>query len=181
MGIDQKTLDISWTEFKNIVDLSQMAINFVQYNSRYYIKAKNDVFEVGTILPITVPANDDQLEFESDYKGTNHDLILSENVSALNEEVLSFTPPLGSTVVIKNFFAEAPFNVNCVCKLIWRYNAAGETLIWSTQGASKMPFQYVIPSSETDGTRKLAITCDNGTLNTILMSAFAKIYVIGES
>lgn len=111
---------------------------------------------------------------------TPQELTISKNVSANTEEYSTYTPPAGSTVVIKNFTAESPFNRATVCKVIWKFNHGSESeeILWSIRGNGISPKYITIPSSDTDGTRELAITCDNGEDYSIIMAAFATIEVI---
>lgn len=108
---------------------------------------------------------------------SREELILSEPVPALRESNLSITPPSGSEVIIHVFSAEGLYSLNSAAKLIWDFEGAGEETIWSIRGSGKMPFTYIIPSSDTNGIKKLAIACDNGESSANLMGAYAKIQI----
>lgn len=127
-------------------------------------------------------ANDSEIaEFEANYKGTITELRVSAEVSASTEEVDFYVPPAGAKIVVLAFYAEGAFKSDTACKLLWDYNEVGEQVVWATQGTAEMPGRYVISSATTDGIKKLAVSCDNGSPGPVLMSAYAKLLVINNA
>lgn len=170
---------VKWSELKKYSDDLSFPIIWVERNSNglkvYDLSLSHK--SLAWICTLTEGSDDSEItEFETDYKGEIIELKISQNINLLTEIADTYTPPNGSNVIIIGFSAEAPYDLNTVCKLIWDYNEAGETVLWSTQGSGKAPFKPII--TDTDGSKELAITCDNGTLGTILMSAYAKVLVI---
>jgi len=63
-------LDLTWNEFKEAISLKVMSIQYVSTSSYYWIKAFDSQFEIGTAIQISDPKNDDQIDFETNYKPT---------------------------------------------------------------------------------------------------------------
>jgi len=96
-------------------------------------------------------------------------LKISKEVSATTEDCVSHTVADGKKLFIDKFVGEAAFTTNAVCKLVWDYGGAGEQVIWTTKGSSKMPFTHEVTG---DGVKKLAVCLDNGTAGALVMSAY---------
>lgn len=105
------------------------------------------------------------------------ELRISEEVGAGTETVEDYVPAAGKGFVIRVFYGSAAYNVNCVCKLFWKYGEAGEQLIWTIKGETRMPFQFIVPSSDVNGTSKVAISVENGGSGPVYMSTYAFIGV----
>lgn len=175
---------VSWNQLKKFSNDLGCPIIWSQSTeqglNRYDLHVTHKGLAVGCVL--IANSNDVEIsEFESEYKGEIVELWVSEKVNSLSEESSYYTPPAGSKVVILSFHAEAPYNQNAVCKLLWQFNTQEETSIWTTQGSSSMPFKYTIPTSDTDGVKQLAISCDNATLGGLLMSSYVKLLVINNA
>lgn len=93
-------------------------------------------------------------------------LKLSEKVVSAppnNEVFVAITPDFNKSIIILDFMGEAAFNGMAVVRLVWKYNHISETEenIWIINGAGKMLHKKVIPASDVDGIRKLALVLNN--------------------
>lgn len=93
-------------------------------------------------------------------------LKLSENVVSIppdNEVFMAITPRADKSIIILDFIGEAAFNGKAVVRLVWKYNHLSETEenIWIINGAGKMLHKKIIPASDVDGIRKLALVLNN--------------------
>ena len=173
--------DVSWTELKKYSDDLGAPIIWSESTQDGGVRYDLAVSHKGLAWTcVLLEGNNDSeiTEFETDYKGTIVELRVSDEVDLLTEMADYFVPPTGSKVVIIDFHAEGAFKADAACKLLWDYNESGEQPLWTAQGTSNMPGRYIIPTTDTDGVKKLAVSCDNGTLGSLLMSAYAKILVI---
>lgn len=102
------------------------------------------------------------------------ELMLSKEVSALTEESVEFAPAQGKAVKISKFVAEGAFSENAVVKLIWDFEGAGETPIWTIKGSSEMPFIHTIPKKDVNGTKKLAVVLENSLLGPVFLSGYVE-------
>jgi len=93
-----------------------------------------------------------------------------------NDEADEYTPDSGKELHVLNFIGDAAFSKNAAVLLIWRYDHATESEVikWSTKGAHNFQ-RIVIPSSEVDGVRKLAVVCRNDESGDLIMSGYAEI------
>jgi len=102
-------------------------------------------------------------------------LSVSEEVASSTEEYDVYTPADGETVIIQEFYGEGAFTQNSAVCLKWNYNTstgAYDDLLWSVKGASKMGESKTVVG---DGTKKLAVTCDNGEDGAVMMTAYARL------
>lgn len=107
------------------------------------------------------------------------DLRVSDIVLGSREKYQSYTPSQGKKIVVKFFGAEGFYDRNSMCKLIWKFNheSESEEILWAIRGTGIMPRELIIPPSDVDGVRQLAVTCDNADLTSVIMSAWARIKV----
>jgi hypothetical protein len=103
------------------------------------------------------------------------ELKISKEVAASTADAETHTPAAGKKVSIRQFVGSAAFVVNCVVRLVWKYGVAGETIFWTINGDSKMPYALYLPDAEVDGVNKLAIVLDNGTAGPVYMSGFLEV------
>lgn len=108
---------------------------------------------------------------------TKIELKVSKVVTLLLDEFQSYTPPAGSELIIDTFVAEGSYSTNSVAKLLWKFNTGSEQVLWSIRGHGVLPFKIRIPPEEVDGIWKVAVSCDNGDLSNLLMSAYVRIIV----
>lgn len=102
---------------------------------------------------------------------------ISESVAAMTQEYQSYVPPAGSTVDIVEFLAEAAYERDIEAAIIWDYEGPNEQFLWTIKGSGKFGNKITIPSTDTDGIKKLALVLDNGTLLSLTMSAAMTILV----
>jgi hypothetical protein len=105
------------------------------------------------------------------------ELFLSQEVTAGQEVAKTYLPDAGASIIVSRFFGSAVFNINCTCKLIWKYGTGSETLLWSVRGESESPANIVIAGDEIDGVNMLAITLDNGSAGIVSMSSYVRLEV----
>lgn len=105
------------------------------------------------------------------------DLKLSEEVGSLQESVSEYAPDSGKTVRVAKFIGDAQ-RQESVVKLIWKYGAQDEQLIWTVSSSGdQMPFVYSPPELEVDGVNKLALVLENNELSAQYMSGYALVEV----
>jgi len=104
-----------------------------------------------------------------------NELKISKSVTAGTKAATTITPANGKIVTVGVFKGEAAFTAISSVMLIWDYQGAGETCIWTVKGSGSMPFKHII--TDADGTKKLAVCLDNGEASDIVMSGFADVYV----
>jgi len=106
---------------------------------------------------------------------TNVKLRISKEVTAGETDIDFYIPPAGKTVSIVKFAGDGAFSQNSVVRLTWKNNEveANRVHIWTIKGETKMPDQYEIPSSDTDGVRELAVCLENGEAGALFMSGYA--------
>lgn len=102
-------------------------------------------------------------------------LKVSEEISSGQEVADTYTPPDGAEVWLSEFHGNAAFTTNSAVMLIWDYNGAGETIIWSTKGSSIFDIPTEIQGA--DGVKKLALVCSNGETGDLVLSGCAKVRV----
>ncbi len=100
-------------------------------------------------------------------------LLIASPVPTVGQVVTEYTPVADKDLVLSEFFAEVPTDSLATVCLIWNYNHATEPqeIIWIITTSGKMPFKYLVPAANVDGTRKLAVVLDNQTaINNLNMS-----------
>lgn len=102
-------------------------------------------------------------------------LKIAQSVSGLSEVVQTFTPTAGKEINVETFIGFCPNSMNQTVQLLWKYNIAGEQIIWQFTGPGSMPFVHNIAGSDVNGTDRLAIKCKNGSITAANMSAYAEI------
>ena len=95
-------------------------------------------------------------------------------IASSTEGADEYVPANGATVEIKKFAGTAAFSVNSVVRLVWDYGGAAEEIVWTIKGEGKMPFDYEVIG---DGTKKLAVVCENAEAGGIYMSGYALLLV----
>lgn len=100
-------------------------------------------------------------------------LRVAEEITNGEYVAATYTPANGKEIHIHEFRGDAAFTKNSVVKLVWKYNHATESeeIIWSTKGSQSVTDLTEI--TDADGTRKIAVVCDNGESGPIVMSGFA--------
>lgn len=108
---------------------------------------------------------------------TTQELYLSKIVTGSSELTQQFTPASGSEVVVRIFSGSAVFSANARVAIVWKYNHATESeeIIWQITGEQPMPAEYTIPTTDTDGVRKLALVLSNSGLTDVALSGYARI------
>lgn len=60
-------MQIEWSEFKNIVNIKQMSIQFIQHSGNYHLRAIDGVFILECAITLD-SSNPDTIDFETNYK-----------------------------------------------------------------------------------------------------------------
>lgn len=83
--------------------------------------------------------------------------------------------PNGKKVQVISFRGEAAFSTNSAVKLVWDFNGAGETTLWSIKGSSEIGPDVAedFPVMTGDGVKKIAVCLDNNEAGSVFMSAHA--------
>lgn len=102
------------------------------------------------------------------------ELEISKEVAASTEDCDTYTPANGSVVNILKFVGSAAFSPNASVKLVWDWDGAGETVLWSHKGEGVAPKRFQVTG---DGVKKLAVCLDNGETGALFMSGYAEIEV----
>lgn len=82
-------MEINWSEFKNIVDVKNISIQYVTVGNNYLLKAIDGGYENTCLIP-TDPEHADTIDFETNYKlnGNRHTTNLVTTQLELNDKVL---------------------------------------------------------------------------------------------
>jgi hypothetical protein len=104
-------------------------------------------------------------------------LFLSKEVAPASEEYITFTPPSGKQCIVSLFQGDGPGSKWAVVKLIWKYGAVGETILWSIKGNHELTVPIELPIGEVDGVNSLAIAMENSDIVPIYLSGLAIIEV----
>jgi len=82
--------NLSWTDFKALVDAKDLHIQYREISSIYWIISFDGPFELGTSIAKTDPANTDQTDFETNYKDDANKFIctVTQQTTARNEHQL---------------------------------------------------------------------------------------------
>jgi hypothetical protein len=100
-------------------------------------------------------------------------LIISKEVAAGSEEYTTFTPAEDSSPVVTLFQGDGPSTRYAVVKLIWKYGQAGESVLWTIKGDSRLDISIPVPENEVDGINQLAIALENSDTMPIFLSGLA--------
>ena len=87
-------MEISWTEFKKIVDARNLSIQYVEIGNNYWLKAMDGYFSVECFIPLD-PNHEDTSVFEASYKSTGN------KSPTINTSTLAL-PPFGSKTMVIN-------------------------------------------------------------------------------
>lgn len=79
-------MEIIWSEFKKIVDIKQLSIQFVQHSGNYHLKAIDGVFALECAITLD-STNPDTLDFETNYKAKG------------NKKISTVTAPFASKIL----------------------------------------------------------------------------------
>jgi len=101
------------------------------------------------------------------------ELNLSKEIASSAEEADTHIPANGKKFEVQLFRGEAAYSQNAAVKLVWDYGGGGETIIWVIKGSGDMPFVY---TNTGDGTKKIAISLDNGESGALYLSGYADIW-----
>lgn len=167
---------VSWSELKTLADQTNLPVEYVEQSDRYILFLKE--LGVDSLIRKENPKSSEQTEFETKYKGVRKEATLVRSVEPSIERAQAYVPAAGKKLIIDKFNAQAPYSINSVCKLVWDFGGAGEKVIWIIKGTGSMPMRHVIPVTETNGVRKLAVTCDNAESGDILMGAYLSFWEI---
>lgn len=163
----------SWSTIKDYADNHLLSLDYMEDADVYYIFCSNQHSGVSLYYKMLKSSSDNEVaEFEGGYKGTIEELFLSSTVPGVTERARTITPASGEKIIITAFGAEGAYDNNVACQLLWDYGGQNETVIWSVRGSGKMPFNHTVPSSDTDGSKKLAIAISNATLSAIHASVY---------
>jgi hypothetical protein len=108
---------------------------------------------------------------------SNTILRLSKEVSAGQADHTSFVPPSGKKTIIGLFQGEAPGSNTAVVKLVWKFDTAEETILWSIKGSGQTSIPIELPISEVNGTNALAVVLENSGLTAVYLSGQALVEV----
>jgi hypothetical protein len=103
------------------------------------------------------------------------ELKISQNVAALSEVAETYVPASGKKIKVRFFSGNGRSQKNVSAQLIWKYNQAGETVIWGIPDTQPMPFIHDVPDAEINGTNQLAIVCVNNEATEQFLSAYVHI------
>lgn len=83
-------MDVSWIDIKQFVDARQIPIQWIRVGNKYYLEIYDGNFCLKTSIFISDPINDDQLDFETNYKdqGNRSPAALVTTQFELNNKVL---------------------------------------------------------------------------------------------
>jgi hypothetical protein len=88
---------VDWTTLKGFADTRNIAryIQYVDYENSYFIKVRDEYFELETIIDKVSPVPDpsDQKDFEDNYKASANNRFISTEYGAQNVHVLKPTEP----------------------------------------------------------------------------------------
>jgi len=87
------------------------------------------------------------------------ELIIAQSVAAGNDVTVTYTPPTGKEVRMVKFQGNAAEDANTAVLLLWDYNQAGETVIWSTHGSVSESVRIVVGTG--DGTKQVGLCLKN--------------------
>jgi hypothetical protein len=106
-----------------------------------------------------------------------YELKVSKEVPPSTQEYDAITPAAGNDVLVRLFASGTAVPPNSFIQLVWKFDHAteDEEIIWDVGDGGVMPFKHIIPESEVDGIRQLAILCDNAETGSITMAAYAVI------
>ena len=105
-------------------------------------------------------------------------LYFAEEVNAGQEDCVWFIPPEGKIYLYK-FLAEAPISQSAVVKVIWKFNAAGEKLVWSTKQSARfhsvLDERLFIATQGSGETFKVALCFENADNKSFYISGLCDI------
>lgn len=119
----------------------------------------------------------DEMRLKLDIADEFYRLEVHEQVGSLGDEFDSIVPPSGSLVLLKNFKSDAAYDPNFVTRVSWDLDGADETL-WSSKGSNSLDVIKPVPRSDTDGSKKLAVICENSSLGAAFMTGTLDVEVI---
>lgn len=61
-------LNVDWAEMKLFVDVRSTSVQYIEFDSKYILKAFDGPFNLDCLINKTDPPNPDQLDFETNYK-----------------------------------------------------------------------------------------------------------------
>jgi hypothetical protein len=95
-------MEIQWSEFKRIVNLKSLSIQWIELNGNYHLKGVDGAFILDCVLPIGV-ADSDTTDFETNFKTNgNKTLVASSSIQSI-PSFTSKTVTINGTV--KKLFA----------------------------------------------------------------------------
>lgn len=105
------------------------------------------------------------------------ELRIAENLAALTDEALQYTPASGKKVKVRSFVSGGEDSQNLINRIYWKHGQAGELLIWSMDHGSEMPFVFDVPDADINGTNRIGIVVDNNGVSSVYASLYALIEV----
>lgn len=103
------------------------------------------------------------------------ELRLAQLVSELTEVTQTYTPTQDSKIKIRTFNGTSNSNKDCIVKLIWKYGAQDQEIIWGIVGMAPMEFVYEPPQEEIDGSNQIALVLENNELTDSFLSGYSLI------
>jgi len=94
-------------------------------------------------------------------------LIVSGEVGAEQRVADTYTPANGEEIYICCFNGQACFTPNSAVYVAWDYGGENEVILFSTKGSAEIHLESEIIG---DGTKKIAVVCDNGEPGPVVMS-----------
>lgn len=65
-------MQVQWVDLKAFVIARNLSIQWMQISNKYFLQAIDGQFKLECIIPVQDPANDDQLDFETNYKASGN-------------------------------------------------------------------------------------------------------------
>lgn len=111
-------MEIEWSEFKKIVDLKSLSIQFIEHSNNYHLRLVDGSFMLDCIIPLD-PNNSDTLDFESNYKSKGNSKLEKRNEEGYAVLAPTFEDAQGLTTVWKgHLYVAQPNSLNIFDELI---------------------------------------------------------------
>ena len=103
------------------------------------------------------------------------ELICVGEVSASTEVAHEYTPVNNASVILETFEGDGAYIAGSVIKVVWDYGVTND-IVWTIKGDASKPDMYR-PTYTGDGTKKIALACQNGEGTAIYLSGYVRLRI----